>query len=95
MINLEWLKNVKKEDVRYYSQETDIKKYSDSYRQIKALEIIAEELCYIREKINGSSVVNSINYPKHKPLSFPKYKEKDDIWRNDSLYKKYKSKKRA
>ena len=44
MVNLEWLEKMKKEDERYYKQESDINKYKNEYRIMKALEIIAEEL---------------------------------------------------
>lgn len=62
MTNLEWLEKMKKED--------DIYKYDDcgwptpewriKYRQAKALEIIAEELCLLRQK---PTVINNVNFP--------------------------------
>lgn len=60
MTNLEWLEEMKKEDERYYKQETEISKYTNEYRITKALEIIAEELIDTKRLLRTYIINNGI-----------------------------------
>jgi len=67
MTNLEWLEGMKEEDksikkiIALCDGNIKIDDFGYVYRQIKALEIIAEELCLLREK---PTVVNNYNVSK-------------------------------
>jgi hypothetical protein len=52
MINLDWLKKMKKDDEDWYKENSTktIREFTNEYRRIKALEIIAEELIMLRAK---------------------------------------------
>jgi hypothetical protein len=62
MINLDWLKKMKKDDEDWYKENSTktIREFTNEYRRIKALEIIAEELIMLRAK---PVVVNNVNFP--------------------------------
>jgi hypothetical protein len=62
MTNLEWLKKMKKDDEDWYKADSTktIREFTNEFRKTKALEIIAEELCLLREK---PTVINNVNFP--------------------------------
>jgi len=49
MTNKEWLEEMRKDDTEYKSEFTPVANALSSYRQAKALEIIAEELIKLNE----------------------------------------------
>jgi len=70
MTNLEWLEKIKKEDEQYLELSVGDgnkegwqveSQYRMKFRKMKALEIIAEELCLLRQH---PTVVNNYNVSK-------------------------------
>ena len=89
MTNLEWLEKVKKADgdvdeaikeakKRLFADDEVIGKVIMDYRKIKALEIIAKELCLLREyKIRTPLDLNNIPDPirKENKIKWPNLKK--------------------